>query len=183
MLTQLSKQRATGTEDLVDLLGECHERIRRFVALARQAGERQDATADQISQACVDVERYFTQALPLHVADEEQSIEPRLCGLSPAVDEALDVAKRQHRRHEPLLKVLLRSTRVLRDNPHDRTARDDVATTARALEAEFEEHLRLEESTIFPAIRELLSHETQTSIVDELRKRRQGSPPRPGGHS
>lgn len=78
MLTHLSKHRATGPEDLVDLLGECHERIRRFVAMARQAGSRQGVPADQIAQACIHVERYFTQALPLHVADEEQSIEPRL---------------------------------------------------------------------------------------------------------
>jgi hypothetical protein len=32
-----------GPQDLVDLLGECHQRIRRFVALARQAASRRDA--------------------------------------------------------------------------------------------------------------------------------------------
>ncbi|MCA9630150.1 MAG: hemerythrin domain-containing protein [Myxococcales bacterium] len=179
MLTQLARHRASGLQDLVDLLGECHERIRRFVALARQAGSRHDVPADQIAQACIDVERYFTQALPLHVADEEESIDPRLRGLSPAVDEALDAATQQHREHEPELKALLRATNVVRNNPNDPTARGELATAAEALEAQFEEHLRLEERVIFPAIRELLSHETQTSIIGELRRRRLGSPPQP----
>jgi hemerythrin-like domain-containing protein len=180
MLTQLSTHRATGAEGLVDLLGECHQRIRRFVALARQAGSRQDVPPDQIAQACIDVERYFTQALPLHVADEEESIEPRLRGLSPTVDEALDATTRQHQQHEPKLNALLRATSVLRNSPHDETARREVATTALALETQFEEHLRLEESVVFPAIRELLSREIQTSIIDELRRRRHNSRPQPG---
>lgn len=179
MLTQLSTHRAAGPQDLVDLLGECHQRIRRFVALARQAGSRQDVSPDQIAQACLDVERYFTQALPLHVADEEQSIEPRLRGLSLAVDKALDVASQQHRQHEPELKALLRATSVLRSNPKDGTARDEVATVTVKLETQFEEHLRLEEGAIFPAIRELLSHETQASIIGELRRRRQGGSTQP----
>lgn len=180
MLTQLSSiDRAAEPQDLVDLLGECHQRIRRFVALARQAGSRQDVPADQIAQACIDVERYFTQALPLHVADEEESIDPRLRELSPAVNEALDAATRQHQEHEPELKALLRATTALRNNPNDATAQREVAIAAEAMEAQFEAHLRLEEGVIFPAIRELLSHETQTLIIGELRRRRHSSPPQP----
>ncbi|MCP5066854.1 MAG: hemerythrin domain-containing protein [bacterium] len=172
MLTNLSPRRKAEPPGLVELLGECHERIRRFVALARQAGLRQDVPADQIAQACIDVERYFTQALPLHVADEEESIEPRLRGLSPAVDRALDAATQQHRQHEPELKALLRVTSVLRNNPNSRTAQYEVSTTALALESQFEEHLRLEEGVIFPAILEHLSAETQRTIIEELRERR-----------
>lgn len=172
MRTLLTKRRATDAQDLVDLLGECHERIRRFVALAREAAARRDVAADQISQACQDVERYFTQALPLHVADEEQSLEPRLRRLSPTLDAALDDVTRQHHEHEPALSRLLRATRVLRDHPHDGEARHELAVAALAIEALFEEHLRLEERVVFPAIRELLSPETQRAIVDELRARR-----------
>lgn len=180
MLTQLSTHRASGPHDLVDLLGECHQRIRRFVALARQAGSRQDVPSDQIAQACHDVERYFTQALPLHVADEEESIDPRLRGLSPTVDGILDVTARQHQQQKVGLNALVRATSMLRNRPHDAAARIELAVTALALETHFEEHLRLEESVIFPAIRELLSRETQTSIVNELRKRRQSIWQQPG---
>lgn len=171
MLTQLSTQRAAEARDLIALLGECHERIRHFVALAEQAGLRDDAPPEQIVQACLDVERYFTEALPLHVADEEESIEPRLRGRSKAVDAALDATLSQHRQHDWLLQALLEATRALRVHPTDERARDVVASTARRLAAQFEEHLGLEEGVLFPAIRQL-SPEAQSSIVAELRARR-----------
>lgn len=173
MLTQLSMRPATGSQDLVDLLGECHQRIRRFVALARQAGSRRDAPPDQVAQACAAVERYFVEALPLHVAEEEESLEPRLRGLSPTVDQALATVAHQHQQHVSKIAALLAAIGKVRNRPHYEVARGEFATAAIALETEFEEHLRLEESAIFPAIRELLSREIQASIIDELRKRRQ----------
>src|SRR5690606_15926791 len=81
MLIELSTHRRDTPRDLVDLLGECHARIRRFVELAHEAAIRMDAPVEQVIQACADVERYFVEALPLHVADEEESIAPRLKGL------------------------------------------------------------------------------------------------------
>src|SRR5687768_5521196 len=95
MLIQLSTRPRTSAQDLVELLGECHERIRGFVALARRAATLRHVPADQIARACADVERYFSEALPLHVADEEESIAPRLRGLSPEVDDALAVMVQQ----------------------------------------------------------------------------------------
>ena len=175
MLTQLSRHPAVSAEDLVDLLAECHQRIRHFIALARQVGLRQGVPTHQMIQACSDVERYFTQALPLHVADEEESIEPRLRGVSPTVDGVLDAVAHQHRQHDADLKALLDAVSTLRENPHDPTVRSQVATTSTALEARLEEHLLLEERVIFPAIRALRSPETQTSIILELRKRRHDS--------
>lgn len=176
MLTQLSARRDNGPQDLVDLLGECHQRIRRFVDLARQAASREDAPPGQVAQACADVERYFVEALPLHVADEEESIEPRLRGVSPSVDHALDAMARQHQEHASNLEALLRATAKVRCEPHDECARGELATVAIALEIEFEEHLTLEENTIFPAIREL-PPKTQESIIVELRQRRRHDRP------
>ena len=177
MLTQLSARRDNVPQDLVDLLGECHQRIRRFVDLARQVASREDAPLDQVAQACADVERYFVEALPLHVADEEESIEPRLRGLSPSVDHALDAMTHQHQEHASNLEALLRATAKVRCEPHDERARGELATAAIALEIEFEKHLALEENTIFPAIRELLPPEAQESIIVELRQRRRHDRP------
>jgi hemerythrin-like domain-containing protein len=177
MLTKLSPRRDTGPLSLVDLLGECHERIRLFLALARRAATRRDAPLDQVAQACADVERYFVEAYPLHVADEEESIAPRLRGLSPAVDDALEAMAKEHRQHAPKLDALLRATAQVQSEPHHDGARDELATTAEALQTEFEKHLVLEERAIFPAIRERLSAETQTRIVDELRQRRRHGRP------
>jgi iron-sulfur cluster repair protein YtfE (RIC family) len=78
----------------------------------------------------------------------------------------------QHREHASKLEALLRATVRVRREPHDERARGELATATIALETEFEGHLALEENTIFPAIRELLSPETQESIIVELRRRR-----------
>lgn len=176
MLIGISKHRGDDSRDLVDLLGECHVRIRRFVDLAHEAAARTDAPADQTSQACADVERYFTEALPLHVVDEEESIAPRLLGLSAEVDRALDVMTRQHEHHCRALAQLLRACAAVRAEPHHQGARDDLAKVAKQLKVDFEEHLTLEETVIFPSIRSLLLPETQALIISELRARRQ-----PGG--
>jgi len=171
MLTQLSKQRAADPADLVELLSECHLRIRSFTALAHRAATA-NASATEISQACVDVERYFTQALPLHIADEEDSIEPRLRGLSPPIDDALDAMSAQHQRHTSAVQTLLNATNEVRRTPLDAAARARLAYAAHKLKTEFDEHLALEESVIFPAIRQLLSQATQSTLMGELRDRR-----------
>lgn len=173
MLIGISNKRGDDSKDLVDLLGECHVRIRRFVDLAHEAAIRTDAPADQIGQACADVERYFIEALPLHVVDEEESIEPRLRGLSAEVDRALDVMTRQHEHHCRALAQLLRACAVVRAEPQDQGARDALEKVAKELQIDFEEHLTLEETVIFPAIRRLLLPETQALIISELRARRQ----------
>ncbi|MEZ4271315.1 MAG: hemerythrin domain-containing protein [Myxococcota bacterium] len=172
MLTQLFTRRETDSQDVVDLLGECHQRIRRFVDLAREAGLRRDAPTYQIDQACADVQRYFVEALPLHVADEEESIEPRLRGLSASVDHALDTTVAQHQQHASKVAALLGTIAKVRSQPHDDVARGELANAAIVLQTEFEDHLTLEETVIFPAIRELLPRNTQILIVDELRQRR-----------
>ncbi|MCA9664199.1 MAG: hemerythrin domain-containing protein [Myxococcales bacterium] len=161
-----------GSRDVVDLLAECHERIRGFVALAREAGSRIDAPVDQVVRACAQVERYFVLALPLHVADEEESIEPRLRGASPLVDRALDVMADQHQHHEPKLHALLRATAKVRSKPNDRVARRELVAAATVLGELLEEHLVLEEDVILPAIRQHLPHTTQRAIVEEIRQRR-----------
>lgn len=172
MLLEITTQPKHTSRDLVDLLEECHARIRRFVNLAHEAALR-DAPHDEIERACADVERYFTEALPLHVADEEISIAPRLRGLSPEVDRALDVMTSQHREHSPVLVELLRASATVRVHPTHQGASDDLAKVARELKIEFEEHLTLEERVIFPAIRKLVPPEDQAEILAELRKRRQ----------
>ncbi|OQX66650.1 MAG: hypothetical protein B6A08_19455 [Sorangiineae bacterium NIC37A_2] len=173
MLIQLSSSpRESTPKDLVDLLLECHGRIRQFVRLAREAGTNFEAPHEQIARACADVERYFAEALPLHVADEELSIEPRLRGLSPEVDRALDWMHVEHRSHELPLALLLGAAAEVQNDPKDRRARAALAQSACELDAAFEKHLAEEENVIFPAIRALLSPETQETLRDELRERR-----------
>src|SRR6185503_9035331 len=92
MLTTLGGPRPKRSGDeLTGSLLDCHERIRRFTALALELGRVAPPGApealEQIREAAAGVPRYFTVALPLHSADEEQSVEPRLVALDPALGE------------------------------------------------------------------------------------------------
>ena len=166
--------RRAKSEGLVDLLLECHGRIRHFVQLAKHIGQRRDVSASEVSAACQSCERYFTEALPLHVADEELSLLPRLRGLSADVDDALVTMHAQHREHEPLLRALLERLGAVRNAPDEAELRVRLAFVANALELEFERHLELEEQRLFPAIRRDMPEEAQACVIDELRARRQG---------
>jgi hemerythrin-like domain-containing protein len=167
------KHRQPGSQDdLVDLLLECHERIRRFVALARAAGEAESASEEQVREACASVERYFGEALPLHVRDEEESILPRLRNQSAEIDQALTTMHAQHAEHELPLRAMLSACATLREAPTDPARREALASAAAELERAFAVHLRLEETLLFPVIRSALPDSVQADIVRELRRRR-----------
>ena len=170
MLVSIGKSRRSG--ELVELLLECHGRIRQFTELARETGERRDLAAPDVVAACQRVERYFVEALPLHVRDEEDSILPRLRGRSEALDQALARMRLEHEQHEPVLAELLTACRALQKAPSDGAYLRELSQVAERLTHAFLPHLKLEESLIFPAVRELLSDAERASITSELRARR-----------
>lgn len=168
-----------GSEGLVDLLLACHERIRRFSGLALELGRRDGLAAGEVAEGCSRCERYFTEALPLHVADEEQSLLPRLVRRRPELDEALRVMQRQHAAHEARLAALLDALRSLRGEPGAADRRASLEGAAGVLASDFEEHLALEERIVFPAVDALLPPEDQRIVVRELRARREGGAAHP----
>ncbi len=171
MLTRLGKPAAAG--DAVDLLLECHERIRWFLALARRIAEACPADQDAVPEAAASVRRYFTQALPLHARDEEESILPRLRGMDASVDAALDVMAREHVGHERPLRALVEACEALaRDPVRHADLVPAIATATEELERHFAVHLRREEEVIFPAVRRLLDRSSDSEIVKEIRARR-----------
>lgn len=175
MLLTLSTHRRREPPGLVELLEACHQRIRHFIGLCKEVARRGDVPGAAVAQACADAARYFREALPLHVADEDDSIFPRLFGLSAAVDDAIATLRVEHAQQEEQVALLLRALEQVRRQPLDERSRGQLSAIAVPLEAELEKHLLLEESTIFPAIRDLLSNEVHRSIVEELRARRGSS--------
>lgn len=161
----------SGSASLVDLLIECHQRIRKFSRLARDCGCEQDIPANDIVEACLACQRYFTQALPLHVEDEERSILPRLA-VFPEVAPALETMRSQHAAHQPSIEQLLGCLEASGDDPANQRKRQQLHQVASNLVDEFEEHLCLEETLIFPAIDRSLSPDQQLAIIGELRARR-----------
>src|SRR5687767_1769374 len=90
-----------GGGDAVDELRACHDRIRSFTALARRLGETPGVPPGAVADAAARVRRYFAEALPRHVEDEEHSILPRLRGRSLALDTALAAMHGEHAAQGP----------------------------------------------------------------------------------
>jgi len=161
--------------DVVDLLLECHERIRSFAGLACRLADTREASHDEIRDAAARVTRYFSEALPLHVADEEQSILPRLSGRSVELDETLQSMHSEHLEHDVQLQTLLATCSTLRASPEKLDElRPTLSSTATTLEKEFTTHLEQEERIILPAIRSLLAPDERDAILREVRARREG---------
>jgi iron-sulfur cluster repair protein YtfE (RIC family) len=180
MLTRIGKNAAAG--DAVDLLLECHERIRSFLALAGRIAKEGPSEPAAVPDAAARVRRYFVEALPLHARDEEESILPRLRGLDPEVDEALEDMAREHREHERPLGELVAACEELARAPGRLPNLAPIVARATAeLEQHFALHLGREEAVVFPAIRRLLDGAADAAIVREIRERRGvgASPPGP----
>jgi iron-sulfur cluster repair protein YtfE (RIC family) len=174
MFTQIGKRAAAG--GAADLLLECHERIRTFLALARRIAELGPSSPDSVAEAAARVRRYFTEALPLHAQDEEVSILPRLRGRDPRVDAELEAMAREHREHERPMGELVAACERIARAPERRT--DLLPTVGRAvteLERHFAEHLGREEAVIFPAMSRLLDRSAHAAILREIRERRAGA--------
>jgi iron-sulfur cluster repair protein YtfE (RIC family) len=159
--------------NFVGMILECHERIRSFSALARRLAEAEGAAPAEVKEAAHSIRRYFSEALPLHVQDEEQTLVPRLRGKESALDAALDEMCGEHTAHEPSLSSLLQLCERLENEPGALPAvRQELTQIAEALEREFHAHLDNEERQILPAVTRLLSLEEQALMIDELRARR-----------
>ncbi len=159
-------------EGLLTLFLECHARIRAFAALSLELGEREEVPSREVVEASERCLRYFTEALPLHIADEEESLRPRLQGREEAVDAALDAMHAQHEAHEPLLAELVDALRERRGAPETTSARERLAAAARLAQPELLLHLEHEERILFPAAARLLTRSEEQAVLTELRTRR-----------
>jgi hemerythrin-like domain-containing protein len=172
MVVQIGRK--TPARDFVGMLLECHDRIRTFSAMARRLGEATDAPPQQLKEAAFSVRRYFDEALPLHVQDEEQTLAPRLRGREAKLDVALDRMTSEHGAHEPALSRLLTLCRRIEATPEQHAeVKEELTAVAIELERELHDHLEHEEATILLAIPRLLSAEEQDVMIGELRARRQ----------
>ena len=148
-----------GGESLIELLSACHDRIRRFAAMAVALAA--NPGAPDAAETAAAIRRYFTEALPLHERDEEESLAPRLRGHDGAVDLALGAMLHEHGENRALVAAVLDAC----------AAPATLASPAAALAAHLEAHLAGEEAVIFPAVAALPA-DVQAAIAGELRARR-----------
>ena len=177
MLNQITPPRLPNTppEDVLDLLLGCHQRIRHFTATAGKLSHAQGATHDEIRMAAAGVYRYYSVSLPLHEADEEDTLRPRLDSLGDQqVHRALTAMHDQHQAIDELIERLLPLLLLVERNPAAiEQAGGEMCAITQVLEEIFAAHLKLEEEVIFPAIRERLPDIEQAAMLAEMQARRQ----------
>ena len=179
MLNQISPFRAANDppEDAVQLLAACHLRIRHFAAAAVKLAHAQAPSADDIRMSAAGIYRYLSVSLPLHEADEEDTVRPRLDAVADdRVRHALIAMHDQHLAIDELVERLLPLLLMVERNPaaiHD--AGGEMCSITKALQQTFEAHLKLEEDAIFPAIHSLLPQSERLAMLEEMQaRRRQG---------
>lgn len=163
-------------ETAIDALLGCHDRIRHFTQLSQKLARAVGQPAADITQVAEKVHRYFTVALPLHEADENVSLDPRVHRSVPEerLREASAEMVRQHKDIDEVVEQLIPMWQTLRHNPEALSSvAPALAERSDRLNELFESHLRLEEETIFPAIREFLSPADLDAIRTEMKERRQ----------
>lgn len=173
----ISSNSVTKPESAVQLLIGCHDRIRHFTGILRKLAHAEGSPLHEISGAADSAYRYFTVALPLHEADEEESVRPRLREHSnPEITAALDAMTHQHQAIDALVERLMPLLVLLSNNPAKLLdAHGELCKLSTTLSEIFEGHLKLEEETLFPALATSLSAQSQASLLAEMQaRRRQG---------
>jgi iron-sulfur cluster repair protein YtfE (RIC family) len=177
MLKQISPAPNTpksANDELNDLLLGCHQRIRHFTAVACKLAHAQGASPQEIQAAAKSVYRYFAVSLPLHEADEEDSLRPRLRSVAdPKLEHALAAMHDQHMAIDDLLERLLPLLRLVGNNPGVLAdAGGELCSITGALTQMFDAHLQMEEGMIFPAIGASLTQQDRADLIREMRDRR-----------
>jgi hemerythrin-like domain-containing protein len=174
MLNQIHPATSAGKPGALELLTACHDRIRHFTSVVRKLAHSEGAPLREISDAANSAFRYFTVALPLHEADEEDSLRPRLLEHStPEVHAALEAMTHQHQAIDDLIERLTLILVLLSNNPAMLPeTHGELCTLSTALAEVFEGHLNLEEKAIFPSVAMTLSQSAQDALLREMQGRR-----------
>ena len=176
MLNQISPlaSQPKTSQDAVDLLLGCHQRIRHFTGVAVKLAHAQGAAPGEVAQAAAGVHRYYSVSLPLHEADEDQTLHPRLSAVADdRVSHALVAMGDQHQAIDELIERLLPLLVMVKNNPDTLPiVGGEMCSITKALDEMFRAHLQMEEEVIFPAIREVLPETIRAQMLHEMQQRR-----------
>jgi iron-sulfur cluster repair protein YtfE (RIC family) len=176
MLNQISPlaSQPKTSQDAVDLLLGCHQRIRHFTGVAVKLAHAQGAVPGEVAQAAAGVHRYYSVSLPLHEADEDQTLHPRLSAVADdRVSHALVAMGDQHQAIDELIERLLPLLVMVKNNPDTLPiVGGEMCSITKALDEMFRAHLQMEEEVIFPAIRAVLPETIRAQMLYEMQQRR-----------
>jgi iron-sulfur cluster repair protein YtfE (RIC family) len=157
--------------DALEMLERCHRQLEdsldglRTAAEALAAGRGGQAELDAVADAVERLQRTGRR----HVADEEESLFPRLAGRG--VDELIAVLRAQHREHEQLESELHAVAGGLRlPCPADTAAA--LERVAVALQRAYQVHMDREDRELIPAAAATLGPDDRAALQEEMQARR-----------
>ena len=161
------------SEDVPDVLVDCHQRMRQFTTLAAELAARPSVPPEEVREVAAQIHRYFTVALPLHEEDEERSLFPRLLARARELAPTIASLREDHAAHAERVAALLSVCGELKSAPERADAlRGALGRAAQALADAWSLHLTAEEQDVFPAVRTVLSAEDRDAIRREMKERR-----------
>jgi len=177
MLNQINatpqKQQA---ETPLQMLLDCHKRIRHFVTLAQNLVTTTNTPVAQLAEAARDIHRYFSISLPLHEQDENLSLHTRLRTDASNDKDAGDLSNAMVIQHQTIDDVVARLLpmweRVSQDPVALATFSQQITALTNRLAEVMDGHLKMEEEQVFPAIDRCLTLDEQAAMVAEMRARR-----------
>lgn len=180
MFVKLTTKPGRDTEpatDPVAMLLACHVRIRDHLALAKRLVDAVEPSPDEVTEAAAALLRYFGQALPLHILDEDVTLREALMMGKPLADEAVRAITTMTAEHsviEPMIDEAMKQWRPLTEQPHLLPQlRQELTRDTLRLSTLLEAHLSAEEKQIFPLIHKLLTEAERTELARRMRERRQ----------
>jgi hemerythrin-like domain-containing protein len=183
MALQIGQRPDHGFDAPLGLLRDCHRRIEHFlqvlIAVSAEAADR--PLAPEHARAAEGALRYFSTAAPKHTADEEESLFPRLRDTrDPGVLEALTLIARLEHDHEEADEHHAAIDGLVRRWLTDGALADDETADLRRrlgrLQRLYEQHIALENDTLFPAAARVLDRNQIHDIGQEMARRRHLSP-------
>jgi len=163
---------AAGFEQPFEMLGACHDRVRRMLRLLTKLQQHlAEHGADTAArEAAADVMRYFDRAAPEHHEDEERHLFPRLLASSDAEMRAL-VARLQDE-HQSMERQWARLRGDLLAVRAGQPAPVEAPARWAAFVALYGGHVDAEDRLAYPAARLLVAAHEEPAIGREMAGRR-----------
>lgn len=173
---QIGAKPDSGFDDPIGMLMDCHRRIERFLHILYVVADRASGRAltEEETAAVKAALQYFREGGKRHNADEEESLFPRLRAESATAQEE-ELARLEndhrsadhlHREVEDLYSAWMAAGQL---NPDDGAR---LRSAAEQLKRLYEDHIRVEETTVFPYAAQTLASGAIAAIGSEFRARR-----------
>jgi hemerythrin-like domain-containing protein len=158
------------------LLSDCHRRIEHFLAVLVALVDRGDQLNEGGRRDLEGALDYFAKSAPLHTADEEESLFPRL---RQSTDETalralttMDRLERDHQEAAGHHAAVDRLGRAWLSRPLEAAERSSMRSHLKRLQELYSAHIAVEDRDLFPAAARVLGEAELDAVGREMAARR-----------